>query len=227
MIDRTVMRGLSDAYGSWKTICILPRSARSSRAAAASSTLLAAEPHRARRRLEQAAGSSRPVVRLAAARLPHQPERLARARPRSSRPRPPCTVADARCGSSPRGSGTPSRGRSPRAPGPSRVGATAVAASRGRRLRASLAASSSVVGEVARRRVLARRPSCSSGRVGHAHARRARRTGTADGTRSPAAGTISDGGCPSMRCSRSSLGAPVEPRQRRRAARACTGGCGS
>ena len=80
MIEPTVMRGSSDAYGSWKTICIFARSAASRRAFCSNSS----SP---RSFTEPEVGSiscsiSRPVVRLPAARLPDQPERLA-LRPRS------------------------------------------------------------------------------------------------------------------------------------------------
>ena len=86
MIEPTVMRGLSDAYGSWKTICILRRSARRSRRPS-SEHFLAAELHRARRRLEQPQ-DQRPVVVLPQPDSPTKPERLARRAPRSSRPTP-------------------------------------------------------------------------------------------------------------------------------------------
>ena len=57
------MRGFSDAYGSWNTICIRRRSARSSRAPTPESTSMPSNSHRARRRLSSRI-TRRPVVDL-------------------------------------------------------------------------------------------------------------------------------------------------------------------
>ena len=80
----TVMRGLSDEYGSWKTICISRRISRRS-LAAERRQLLAHEAHRAARRLQQLedAVAGR---RLARAGLADEAERLALARSRSETP---------------------------------------------------------------------------------------------------------------------------------------------
>ena len=76
MIAPTVMRGLSEAYGSWKMICMSRRSARSS-SRVERRDVLALEPDLARGRLDQAqdAAAGR---RLAAARFADQAQRLAR-----------------------------------------------------------------------------------------------------------------------------------------------------
>ena len=75
-ICRARIRGLSDEYGSWKTICIWRLASRSRRRENAEH-VLAAKPHAARRRLDQpqhaAAGG-----RLSAARFADQPEGFAR-----------------------------------------------------------------------------------------------------------------------------------------------------
>jgi hypothetical protein len=74
------MRGLSEAKGSWKIICISRRSARSSaRPRRATSTT---PPPLTRMRISPAVGSiarmrQRAVGRLATAALPHEPQRLA------------------------------------------------------------------------------------------------------------------------------------------------------
>ena len=75
MIDPTVLRGFSEANGSWKIICISRRSVPEI-AALGVGDVLALELDRALGRVVQAhhhAGERR----LAAPRLPHQPERLA------------------------------------------------------------------------------------------------------------------------------------------------------
>ena len=74
-ISRTVIRGLSEAYGSWKTIWISRRMGRISLAAVVRD-VLAVEDDPARGRLEQLHDRSA-QRRLAATRLPDDPERLA------------------------------------------------------------------------------------------------------------------------------------------------------
>ena len=156
------------------------------------------------------AGRSRPVVDLPAARLPHQPERLAPRRP---------TKRHARHGLH---RPTVPRERPPRT-GKSFTRSRDLEHRRRRRRPASAPSTPSSRRERHARLERPRRsgtptsgrprPSRSSGRsVAQTPSRR--RTGSAGGTRSPAAGCISDGGAPAMRCSRS-LAAPVEPRQRR------------
>ena len=78
----TLWRGLSDAYGSWKTICI--RRAAAAARSAQRRDVLAVEDDPARGRLVEAEDRA-PDRRLAAARLADQPERLAAAT-RSSTP---------------------------------------------------------------------------------------------------------------------------------------------
>ena len=91
-MSTTRMRGLSDAYGSWNTICSRRRSAAELAAGRASGSPRPSKRIVARRRVEQA--QHEPAGRrLAAPRLPDQPERLAsveregsRRRPRARRP---------------------------------------------------------------------------------------------------------------------------------------------
>ena len=74
-MSRTVIRGLSDAYGSWKTICISRRTSRIC-AALEARDVAAVEDDLPRRRLRQL--DQRPRQRrLAAARLADEAERLA------------------------------------------------------------------------------------------------------------------------------------------------------
>ena len=85
-ICSTVLRGLSDAYGSWKIICISRRSGRSC-------PRRAPVMSRPSKRIVPAVGSSSRRIeprsrRLAAARLADDPERLALVAPSASRPRP-------------------------------------------------------------------------------------------------------------------------------------------
>ena len=74
-IAPTVMRGSSEPYGSWNTICMSRRSRRSARGDSARH-VRAVEAHRAGGRLEQPQDRAR-RRRLAAAGLAHQAERLA------------------------------------------------------------------------------------------------------------------------------------------------------
>ena len=76
MIDPTVLRGFSDAYGSWKTICMSRRSARSSSPLIRVMSL-AVEPDLAVGGVEQPHRHARERA-LAAAGLADQTERLAR-----------------------------------------------------------------------------------------------------------------------------------------------------
>ena len=80
-IAPTVMRGFSDAYGSWKMICMSRASARSSSLPSAV-TFLPFEPDLARGRLDQAQDAA-PGGALAAARFADQAQRLAGRRSRS------------------------------------------------------------------------------------------------------------------------------------------------
>ena len=116
----TVMRGLSDEYGSWKMICISRRSARSS-PLVERRDVAAVEAHAARGRLDQAQDAAPVVV------LPQpdsrRPARASRPRGRRTRRRrPPCTCptvardrALAGSGSTSSGRATSSSGRSPSA----------------------------------------------------------------------------------------------------------------
>ena len=72
----TRLRGLSEAYGSWKTICICRRSGRSARRLSGRD-VAPLEDDLAAGQLVQAHDAA-PERRLAAARLAHEPERLAR-----------------------------------------------------------------------------------------------------------------------------------------------------
>ena len=73
----TVMRGLSDEYGSWKMICMRRRSARSSSPRQREARRAPSKSTRAGGRLDQPQDRA-PGGRLAAARLADEPERLAR-----------------------------------------------------------------------------------------------------------------------------------------------------
>ena len=74
---RRVMRGFSEAYGSWKTICISRRSAVSS-ARPRLGDVVPVEARSSPRSARAAAGAARPVVVLPQPDSPTMPERLAR-----------------------------------------------------------------------------------------------------------------------------------------------------
>ena len=179
--------GSSDAYGSWKTIWIFARSVAQLAAAAASST--SSPSKRTEPDVGSSSRSTQPAGRgLPAARLPDEPERLAPVAPRSDTPD---TALHRR---------RPSRRKKP-----ARIGNVldeVVDLEHRRRAagvgRASPRFRSTVM--PAHRDLVERRPrsgtptrgppptAYSSGRSVDAHARARRRTGSAGGTRSPAAG---------------------------------------
>ena len=76
MIDPTVLRGFSDAYGSWKIICMSRRSSRSS-AASELGDVPSLEPDPALGGIEQPHHDARERG-LAAPGLAHEPDGLAR-----------------------------------------------------------------------------------------------------------------------------------------------------
>ena len=173
------MRGLSEAYGSWNTICSRRRRALRSR------LLEVGDRPRPSNRTSPAVGSMQPQEqpaegRLAAARLAHQAEGLAALDAVSDTPLTAWTIGPGRRRR--RGPGTPSPRRSTSSSGaPRRLGVGDVALDRrsSGRLVGSLAghgvdATSSPgrqrLGAVARRRLRDRGPSRRSGIVGHAAA---------------------------------------------------------
>ena len=192
-IARAVMRGSSDEYGSWNTICTRRRIARSARrdrwAMSSPST-----------RITPAVGSSSRSTRRATVDLPlpdspTMPERLARAHRERSRRRP--------------------RARRRRARREVLHQPVDLEQQRSRR---TASPGRHLVGEADTRRggPLAEQPQLRHGRDGSGP----RPAGSGDGTRNPAAAFAGSGGLPGIAAS---AAAPVAmPRHRRRAAPACT-----
>ena len=192
-VARSVMRGLSDAYGSWNTIWNRWRSVAQLASPSGARCRCPSNSHRARGRVGSGCSSSRPVVRLAAARLPDQPERLALRDVQADARRPPCTLRD-RAGRArpPRSGNSFTRSVRPRA----RVSVCrAVVGGRRRSLERRPRLATSATSTSARSSAkwhaerVARSPStdCELGLVGRARSRAAARTRSAGGTRTRAA----------------------------------------